>query len=78
MAWIDVIWSDANEEHVERHGLNTDEVEHVIRNPAGAGISRTSGRPHVVGYVGDRNVLVVYEEIDAAVVYPVTAYELAD
>ena len=72
-------WTDENEEHLAEHGVSVADAEHVIRNPVGSGVSRSSGRPYVVGYTPDgRKIIVVYEEIDAVTVYPSTAYELED
>ena len=77
MPWLDVIWTDENEAHLAGHGVSVDDAERVIRNPTGAGVSRSSGRPFVTGETADgRDIIVVYEEIDAATVYPITAYEL--
>jgi hypothetical protein len=79
MPWVDVIWTAENEAHIIANGVNVQDVEHVIRNPIGSGVSRTSGRPFVVGYTPDsRRIIAVYEEIDAVTVYPITAYELKE
>ena len=82
MKWSHVIWDSTpggNVEHVEAHDLTTDDVDHVLANSAAAGISRSSGRPCVFGYVPDgRYVVVVYEEVDADTVLPVTAYEVPE
>ena len=79
MPWVDVIWTEANERHLAEHGIAASDAEHVIRNPTGSGVSRSSGRPFVVGYTSDgRKIIVVYEELDAVTVYPITAYELQD
>ena len=77
MPWVDVIWTDENETHITDAGVSMADVEHVIRNPVGSGVSRSSGRPFVVGYTpAERKIIVVYEELDAITVYPITAYEL--
>ena len=79
MPWVYVIWTDENEAHLAEHGVSTADAEHVIRNPVGSGVSRSSGRPFAVAYTGDdRRIIVVYEEIDGMTVYPITAYELED
>jgi len=79
MPWIDIIWTDENEAHFIDAGLSVADVEYVLRNPIGGGVSRSSGRPFAVGETsGGRPVLVVYEEIDAITVYPITAYILED
>lgn len=75
MAWIDVIWTDENEAHIAGHGLGTADVEHVLRNAIDSGTSRASGRPFVIGYAPTgRRIMVIYEEVDAITVYPVTAF----
>lgn len=77
MPWIDVIWTEENEAHMNENSVSVDDAEHVLRNPVGSGVSRSSGRQFVVGYTPDeREIIVVYEEIDAVTVYPITAYEL--
>lgn len=79
MPWVDVLWTGENEAHIAENGVRVGDAEHVIRNPVGSGVSRSSGRPFVVGYTPDeRKIIVVYEEIDAMTVYPITAYELED
>jgi uncharacterized DUF497 family protein len=82
MPWYDIVWNDepgGNAEHIAEHGLTRDDVEAVICNPLEKKTSRSSGRPVVTGYTLDgRLILVVYEEIDACTVYPVTAYEIGD
>jgi uncharacterized DUF497 family protein len=79
MPWVDVIWTAENENHIADHGLTVADVEQVLRNPVGSDVSRSSGRPFVVGHAADgRKILVVYEELDALSVYPITAYFLED
>jgi hypothetical protein len=52
-------------------------VEEVFQNATDADISRSSGRPVVFGDTSaGRHVMVVYEEIDADTVYPVTAFDV--
>jgi hypothetical protein len=54
-------------------------VEHVLANPDSEGVSRSSGLPCVFGYAPDgRYIIVVYEQIDADTIYPVTAYEVPE
>ncbi len=82
MPWYDFIWNyepGGNVEHIGEHGLTPEEVELVICNPVAIEISRSSGRPVATGYTTDgRLIFVVYEEVDACTVYPVTAYEIVD
>jgi hypothetical protein len=54
-----------------------EEVEEVFQNATDGDISRSSGRPVVFGDTSTgRRLMVVYEEIDADTVYPVTAYDV--
>jgi len=77
MPWFDVIWTEENERHIAEAGLSVDDVEYVLRHPAGHDVSRSSGRPLAFGIAqSGRPIIVVYEQIDAITVYPVTAYEL--
>jgi hypothetical protein len=58
--------------------LTTDEVDHVLANYESTGFSRSSGRPCVFGYTpGGRYIVVVYEEVDDAVI-PITAYDVEE
>ncbi len=53
------------------------EVELVFQNATDVDISRSSGRPVVFGDTSTgRHLMVVYEEIDANAVYPITSYEV--
>jgi len=80
MAWTHVIWdptSGGNVEHVEEHGLEPEEVDHVLLNHDAADTSDSTGRPCVFGYTPDgRYIIVVYDEIDEDTVMPWTAYEV--
>ena len=52
-------------------------MEEVLENPEGVETSRSSGRPIAFGETSTgRIIAVVFEEIDANTVYPVTAYEV--
>lgn len=82
MNWTHVIWDDSpggNVEHVEEHDLTTDDVDHVLQHYELVDASRSSGRSCLFGHVPDgRYIVVVYEEIDAHTVLPVTAYEVPE
>jgi uncharacterized DUF497 family protein len=66
-----------NVQHIARHNLTKEEVEHVFENPSGTDISRSSGRPVVFGETGTgRYVMVAFEWVDATTVYPITAYDV--
>ena len=66
MAWHHVLWDlepGGNAEHVAEHGLELDEVEHVLRYPEDHGVSRSSGRPIVFGLgPSGEYIAVVYRD----------------
>jgi uncharacterized DUF497 family protein len=82
MRYDSIIWDldddpDGNVQHCEEHGVSKDEIEEVFQNAADADISHSSGRPVIFGDTSaGRHLMVVYDEIDAETVYPVTAYEV--
>ncbi len=81
MPFDSIIWDldddpDGNVQHlcrVRRHeGRGED-----FQNATDADVSRSSGRPFVFGDTSTgRHLMVVYDEIDADTVYPVTAYDV--
>jgi hypothetical protein len=82
MPFGSIIWDldddpDGNVLHCAGHGVTKEEVEEVLQNATDADLSRSSGRPVVFGDTSTgRHLMVVYEEIDADTVYPITAYEV--
>ena len=82
MAFDSVVWDldddpDGNVQHCAEHGVTKGEVEEVFQNAKDADISRSSGRPVIFGdTTPGRHLLVVYAEIDADTIYPVTAYDV--
>ena len=75
---MDLIWN-GNTEHVAQHGLTQDDVQCVVDNPTGYGVSRCSGEPVVFGFTPDgRYIIVVSAEIDEFSAYPVTAFEVQE
>ncbi len=82
MAYTSIIWDldddeEGNVHHCAEHGVTKEEIEEVFENATDADISRSSGRPVVFGDTSTgKHLMVVYEEIDADTVYPVTAYEV--
>ena len=82
MAFDSIIWDldddpDGNVQHCADHGVTKEEVEEVFLNATDEDISRSSGRPVAFGDTSTgRHLMVVYEEIDAYTVYPVTAYDV--
>jgi uncharacterized DUF497 family protein len=66
-----------NVEHLAEHGLTPEDVEEVLEDPIGQGVSRSSGLQAAWGYAVDgRYIIVVYEEIDPTAIRVVTAYEV--
>ena len=82
MPFASIIWDidddpEGNVQHFAEHGVTKEEVEDVFENAMDGDFSRSSGLPVVFGETGTgRHLMVVYEEIDAYTVYPVTAYEV--
>ena len=80
--WQTIIWNDepgGNVEHMEEHGLTVDDAEHVLGNPESEGVSRSSGLPCSFGHTpGGVHIIVVYEQVDDDMIYPVTAYEVPE
>jgi uncharacterized DUF497 family protein len=80
--WLQIIWNEepgGNVEHIEEHGLSTEDVEAVLASPDRKGQSRSSKQPCVFGYAPDGTyIIVVYEQIDENTIYPVTAYEVPE
>jgi len=81
---VSIIWDldddeEGNSLHIAEHGIDKDDVAHVFDHPVGSGISDSSQRRMVFGYTFDgRYITVVYEQIDADTVYPVTAFEVPE
>ena len=82
MKWTRVFWDfepGGNADHVAEHGLDPEEVEHVLMAPEKFKVSRSSGRPMVFGHTpAGEYVVVIYEELDDDTVYPVTAYPVEE
>lgn len=82
MSWTHIIWDPTlggNVEHIEQHGLEPEEVDHVLQSYQSEGRSDSSGRKCVFGYTpDDRYIIVVYEEIDSDTIMPWTAYEVPE
>ena len=80
MAWLRVFWDfepDGNAEHIAEHGLDPEEVEHVLMHPRKLEVSRSSGRRMLFGYTpSGEYIAVAFEELDADTVYPITAYRV--
>ena len=84
MPLIDIIWDlpddpDGNVQHIAQHGLTPADVQHVLNHPHRRVKSRSSQRPMVFGRTpSGEMIVVVFEEIDASTVYPVTAYQVEE
>lgn len=84
MPFLHVIWDldddpEGNVQHIGEHGIAKAEVIEVLGQPEAYDVSRSSGRPVAIGTTSTgRIILVVYKEIDADTIYPVTAYDLED
>jgi len=82
MGYDSIIWDldddpRGNVQHCAGHGIAKEEVEEVFQNPTDVDLSRSSGRPVVFGDTSTgRHLMVVFEEIDAGTVYPVTAFDV--
>ena len=82
MPFNSIIWDldddpEGNVWHCAEHGVRMEEVEEVFQNATDVDVSHSSGRPVVFGDTdAGRHLMVVYEEIDADTIYPVTAYEV--
>jgi uncharacterized DUF497 family protein len=82
MAFDTVFWDldddpDGNVQHIAQHGVTKEEVEEVFENASDADVSRTTGRPVVFGETSTgKHLMVVFEEVDADTVYPITANEV--
>ena len=73
------VWDEENIEHLEEHGVSTEEFEAIVSDPEQEDSSRSSGRPMAFGFTADgRLIACVFERIDDATVYPVTAFEIED
>jgi uncharacterized DUF497 family protein len=84
MRFVQIIWDDddlpeGNVQHIAEHGLTMGDVEYVIENPTKEGASNSTGRPCCFGYTpGGDFIIVVFEQVDEDVIYPVTAYEVPE
>lgn len=63
--------------HCADHDISAEEIEEAIENANEKDYSRCSNRPVVFGNTrAGRHLMVVFDEIDAYTIYPVTAYEV--
>jgi uncharacterized DUF497 family protein len=74
--FYDFLWNAEIIEHLQQHGVSTDDFERVVTNPDAIGESRSTGRPCCWGETADGHVLFcVFEKIDESTILPVTAFE---
>ena len=84
MSFLRVLWDDpddplGNVQHIAEHGLEIEDVEEVLINPAGKSVSSSSGLPVVWGYtLEDVYIIVVYEQVDEDTIRVVTAYQVPE
>jgi uncharacterized DUF497 family protein len=63
--------------HCSEHGVTKEEFEEALQNATDEDVSRSSGRPVAFGDThAGRHLMLVYEEIDADTIYPITAYDV--
>ena len=73
------VWNDDIVAHLADNGIELDEFESVVQNPAFTQHSRTTGRPIAFGWTTEgRYIACIYELLDRVTVLPVTAYEVPD
>lgn len=76
VAHVEIIWTPRAEEKIAEHGVTVADVEQVLRHPARQRISRSTGRPVILGRTqAGRLIAVVFEWVDDITVLPITAYE---
>ncbi len=78
-----ILWDEdddpnGNVVHCLEHNVSKEEVAEVLENSTDTDFSQSSGRPVVFGNTKrKRYLIVVYEEVDATTVYPITAYDVS-
>jgi hypothetical protein len=73
--WVESL--DGNLEHLAANHVSAEEAEHVVKHPTGHDLSRTTGELIAFGYsTNGRRLAVVYQKIDEATVYVITAYDV--
>ena len=84
MWYVQTIWDDdespdGNVQHIAEHGLTVEDVEYVLQNPVEQSTSCSTGRPCCFGYTpGGDYIIVVYDQVDDDIIYPVTAFEVRE
>jgi hypothetical protein len=84
MEYLTIIWdldddTEGNVLHIAEHDLTKEEVEEVLENPERHSTSRSSGLPLAFGTTSTgRTIAVIFEQIDADTVKPVTAFDVEE
>jgi uncharacterized DUF497 family protein len=77
---FDFIWDEEpgrNVDHIAEHGLTPEDVIHAFHNVVRNEISRSSGRPAIIGETPEGDLIfVAFDYIDATTVYVRTAYRI--
>jgi hypothetical protein len=79
MAYYEFLWLDTVREKLADRGIETVDVEAIVRDPYGTDTSNTSGLPVSFGWLPDgRYVIVVYKRIDEVIIQVYTCYEVRE
>jgi len=79
MPYVELLWTPQNIAHIAEHGINQQEVEDVLSEPVGEGVSRSSRKRIVFGFTrAGRKLAVVCQMVDRITIYPITAYDVED
>jgi len=68
----ELVWDEYNSEHIKKHRVVKDEVEHVARDMVTHQKAK-QGRYLIIGRVGSRIISVVISRKGAGIYYPVIA-----
>jgi len=76
MPWYLFFWTPDREEKLRQHGVEIEDFEDIVQNPAAVEKSRSSGRWVAFGYdaVGQWTACVYELDNDLTTVLPITAY----
>jgi uncharacterized DUF497 family protein len=70
---------DGNVHHIAEHDVSREEVEEVGLHPHTLDRSRSTGRHIAIGETSTgRMLIVVFDELEDSMIYPITAYDLED
>ncbi len=76
-----IIWDDENETHIAEHGITAEEFREVLEAATNRAIvpNKVPGRLEVIGETDAGRLLkLVFEPIDGATIYPITAFDLGE